>query len=700
MASLDKCESWRGEILRGVSSVPTIGVPGHLVCLEDCAEPILLDDSGQPAMAAARIGKGAIIAFSHDGYMGEFKQNNQNFCQLFNNCLSWLKVERETVVYDEDISEASQLPKLGALVVVGGGNSLEKLVPDIVTFLTNGGRLIGGICPWGWLQLNPTKCLDDMPLQNIIMEAGLSFTDDYCITRDRVFSVAASAEKARSAHFGHLLKTVSHKSFEEFAATTQNCLASLPEKCIEKYLSKDLAQFLPGYLPHVGEAIKNKTLQKCPRGTIALASMYLERSNCKAPGIEDFPGDFESEPQVQCATVTITSEKHERHTTGYYLPAGTCLLVKSCKIHSGTLSGWKIRVGAHTDKLSDHHKLNRWPNISVVKKLDQEMQLFSPYGGNIYLESPEYPSELTIMIENVVEAPCFDLTKPETVDNWQVGCQLPGLWAELAGRHVIFTLPSTCLRDGFNPTEMLLFWDKVVQAHHDLRGTDLSDYRRERVVADRQPCAGYMHAGYPIVTHMDTADKDSSSGASVLNMSLLKTKGNWGLFHELGHNMQRDAWTFEGTTEVTCNIFTLHAMHTIVGIDPWHHPWLRGQWKNIRQYLKKPSYSAWKENPGVGLGVYAQLVHHFGWEPYKKVFREYERDENPPSDNQDKIDRWVVRLSKMVQQNLVPLFEFWSLPVTDSAKNEVSELPWFLPEDDITTMRLFGFYKDAKGCTV
>ncbi|KAI8479632.1 hypothetical protein Bbelb_426500 [Branchiostoma belcheri] len=541
----------------GVSSEPTIGVPGHLVCLEDCAEPILLDDSGQPVMAAARIGKGAIIVFSHDGYMREFKQNNQNFCQLFNNCLSWLKVEREMVVYDEDISEASQLPKSGALVVVGGGN----------------------------------------------------------------------------------------------------------EKCIEKYLSKDLAQFLPGYLPHIGEAIKNKTLQKCPRGTIALASMYLERSNGKAPGIEDFPGDFESEPQVQCATVTITSEKHERHTTIYYLPAGTCLQVKSCKIHSGTLSGWKIRVGAHTDKLSDHHKLHRWPNISVVKKLDQEMQLFSPYGGNIYLESPEYPSELTIMIENVVEAPCFDLTKPETVDNWQVSCQSPGLWAELAGRHVIFTLPSTCLRDGFNPTEMLLFWDKVVQAHHDLRGTEPSDYRRERVVADRQPCAGYMHAGYPIVTHMDIADKDSSSGASVLNMSLLKTKGNWGLFHELGHNMQRDAWTFEGTTEVTCNIFTLHAMHTIVGIDPWHHPWLRVQGKNICQYLK--------------------------------VFRQYERDENPPSDNQDKIDRWVVRFSKTVQQNLVPLFEFWSLPVTDSAKKEVSELPWFLPEDDITTM-----HQDGKGCTV
>ncbi|XP_066296501.1 TRPM8 channel-associated factor 1-like [Branchiostoma lanceolatum] len=685
MASLaDHKDTWRGELLRGISSVPTIGVPGRLACFEDCAEPILLDDSGQPVMAAARIGKGAIIVFSHDGYTEKFKQNDEDFCQLFDNCLAWLNVERKTVIYDDDVTEASQLPTSSALVVDGGGNGLEKLLPDVVTFLNNGGRLIGGICPWGWLQLNPSKCLDDMPLQNIIMEAGLSFTDDYCVTRDCMFSVATSEENIRTAHFGHTLKTVDNSSFEEFAATTQHCLASLPEKCIEKYFLKNLERCLPGYLPCLGEEIKNKTLKRCQRGTVAVASMFLERSSSKAPGIEEFPGDFESEPQLQCATVTINSKRQERHATGYYLPAGKCLLVKSCNTGSGTISGWKIRVGAHTDKLSVQHKLRRWPNISVVKKLDHETQLFSPYGGNIYLESPQEPSLLCITLENVVEAPCFDLTEPETVNNWQMSCQSPGLWAELAGRHIIFTLPSTCLRDGFNPTEMLVFWDKVVQAHHDLRGTDPSDFARERVVADRQPCAGYMHAGYPIVTHLDIADKDSD--ASVLNMSLLKTKGNWGLFHELGHNMQRGAWTFEGTTEVTCNIFTLHAMHTLVGIDPWRHPWLRNQWKDIHQYLKKPCYNAWKENPGVGLGVYAQLAHHFGWEPYRKVFREYERDVHPPSDNQDKIDRWIVRFSRTVRRNLVPLFEFWGLSAGETAKADVSEFPSFLPKDEITTM--------------
>ncbi|CAF4539274.1 unnamed protein product, partial [Rotaria magnacalcarata] len=41
--------------------------------------------------------------------------------------------------------------------------------------------------------------------------------------------------------------------------------------------------------------------------------------------------------------------------------------------------------------------------------------------------------------------------------------------------------------------------------------------------------------------------------------------------------MQRDWWTFDGTGEVTVNIFTLHAMNIICHIQPWIHPWLDEQ---------------------------------------------------------------------------------------------------------------------------
>ena len=53
-----------------------------------------------------------------------------------------------------------------------------------------------------------------------------------------------------------------------------------------------------------------------------------------------------------------------------------------------------------------------------------------------------------------------------------------------------------------------------------------------------------MHSGYPIVTHLDVCEKSCIN--CILDLNKMKTVGNWGLFHEIGHNMQRPEWTFEG----------------------------------------------------------------------------------------------------------------------------------------------------------
>jgi hypothetical protein len=53
-----------------------------------------------------------------------------------------------------------------------------------------------------------------------------------------------------------------------------------------------------------------------------------------------------------------------------------------------------------------------------------------------------------------------------------------------------------------------------------------------------------MHCGYPIVTSMDVATQSNKN--FIFNLTKMKTVGEWGVFHELGHNMQRDWWTFDG----------------------------------------------------------------------------------------------------------------------------------------------------------
>lgn len=134
---------------------------------------------------------------------------------------------------------------------------------------------------------------------------------------------------------------------------------------------------------------------------------------------------------------------------------------------------------------------------------------------------------------NIVESPYFDLTKPETVNDWHRRKQSVGLWAELAGRHIIFTAKSEHIKHLDDPTELMEFWDKVVAGHHKLRGTMPTDYRRERVTSDTQIAVGYLHAGYPIMTHLDVCESDYEE--CIFDLEKLKKKGSWGLFHGMNY---------------------------------------------------------------------------------------------------------------------------------------------------------------------
>ena len=75
------------------------------------------------------------------------------------------------------------------------------------------------------------------------------------------------------------------------------------------------------------------------------------------------------------------------------------------------------------------------------------------------------------------------------------------------------------------------------------------------------------------------------------------------------------------------------------------------------------------------------MQNAFGWEPYKKVFREYDalpQNERPRS-QQDRRDQWMIRMSRAVGRNLGPFFEAWHMPITPEAKAQVANLPRWMP---------------------
>lgn len=133
---------------------------------------------------------------------------------------------------------------------------------------------------------------------------------------------------------------------------------------------------------------------------------------------------------------------------------------------------------------------------------------------------------------------------------------------------------------------------------------------------------------------------------------------------------------FDGTGEVTVNIFTLHAMDKVCHLGTWIHSWLKDQISSTKRYIQNGSnFNEWKENPGVALFIYAQLVREYSWQSYKDIFRKYEKTQPTLHSNQEKMDLWIKTFSEQVGHNLVPLFKFWGFPISNSTIDELKALP-------------------------
>ena len=189
-----------------------------------------------------------------------------------------------------------------------------------------------------------------------------------------------------------------------------------------------------------------------------------------------------------------------------------------------------------------------------------------------------------------------------------------------------------------------------------------------------------MHSGYPIMTPLD------GSADQALTLAKLLT-GSWGHFHELGHNHQSGDWTFDGTVEVTCNLFSLYVCETICGIAPGEgHGAMKPaeKMKRLRTYLSSSDkFTRWKSDPFLALTMYDELRAGFGWDTYKKVFAKY-RDlpkEQRPKTDDEKRDQWMVRFSQAAGRHLGPFFEAWGVPTSTAARESIKNLPAWMPPD-------------------
>ncbi|MBI5683989.1 MAG: hypothetical protein HZC54_02815 [Verrucomicrobia bacterium] len=702
-------------LLEGVREIAAPGAPGTLCVFGDAAFPVVIGKTGKessgPVVGAARVGNGRVVAFSHNGYFGTEALGTADTAAFMVNVTRWVAGDRKlapgaklhvglyrkgglTEFFEKHGFKASDvdLRRLNSVqVLVADAHSIsDKDVETVAKFVQGGGGLITGSCPWGWAQLNPGKDLKvDFPGNKLLVPMGMVWGDG---TTERTGSrgFTAGERPPTTAHAGLAL----HYTLEHLAGRFQLSeddvnQASATITAAARALPPDDATFLPKLaklsgddrakvLPMPKTPIKKSDLSQRLAATFqAMTAKILPPEQVKEhPAAKIFPGEVPANTPRIVRSLMLDTTVPAWHSTGLYAPAGGVVTVEIPE--SAAKKKLWLRIGAHSDSLWNLDKWDRFPEISTRVQLAKPVtKAGSMFGGLIYIEVPEKCElgDVAVKVSGAVAAPYFVLGKTKQTD-WKDRLRKePAPWAELECSKVIVTVPSSVVRTLDDPEALMKVWEQMVALEDDLAGTAAERKRPERVVCDQQISAGYMHSGYPIMAWMDQI-KNFTSKEALLN-------GNWGIFHELGHNHQSGHWTFEGAGEVTCNIFSMLVFDKLCGVKPAKG---RVSLEKVDEYYRKhaasgKSFEQWKKDPFLALAMYVQLQDAFGWDAYKKVFAEYRagsKDELPKNDD-EKRDQWMVRFSKVVGKNLGPFFQTWGVPVSQPALDEIKNLPAWMP---------------------
>jgi hypothetical protein len=725
----------RRALLLDVGKVAAPGcLPGPLAVFGADAFVVMVGkEDGQPAplFAAARYGKGCVLVAGHEGFFGSETLRLPGNARFLDNALSWLAhglpVSRLRVGI---IGQEEMVPKLRAEVASAmalapedlperidlldilflnqaslDSDTTGSLVGLVRRFVEGGGGLIVAGPGWGWRATNPGKDLaHDHSGNRLLLPMGIAFADGPLDPTgkeefvadgggaDRCHSAAALRELARYEDVNAGGPTP--MPLVEATQTLARTIAALPP---------DDRQFVPRVAAlcarHGGSVIPTRaapvtTTMPFARLKIVLdarAMSLLPYDQMRAhPAAASFPGSVPANAPRVSRPVTIDTGVPGWHSTGLYAAPGETVTLRwpdGMGIGSKRLV---LRIGAHTDTLWHLPTWERFPEITRRVEIETKIvHLANPFGGPVYVEVPEDCSLgiLQTTVSGVVEAPYFIKGKT-SLAAWRKAIRSrPAPWAELEGTNVTLTLPSSVVRTLDDPQALMTYWDEVVDRCADLFAVPSERRKRERYCVDRQISAGYMHSGYPIMTGEDVAK-------TFTDLAVLRgPDGNktWGFYHELGHNFQQADWTWDGCGEVTNNLFSLHGGEALnrayTGGDYRHtHPAIRPEERATRLEKYRAAgadYEEWKRDPFLALTLYIQLRRAFGWEPFTRVFAEYQSlaPAERPADDQAKRDQWMVRFSRAVGKNLSPFFQAWGVPTSEAARKSVADLPPWLPEE-------------------
>ncbi len=440
-----------------------------------------------------------------------------------------------------------------------------------------------------------------------------------------------------------------------------------------------------------------------------------------APAAADFPGVPEGEVELVERQIVIDPAIGDWHSTGLWAPPGQKITVK---LGGKIKAPMSLRIGSQTDFLSwemleKHHKgeLKRLPKLTNSVKIsgddssrERRFELANPMGGLIYIDVHGVHKKLKpvrLTIRGGVPAPLYVFgdqpSKKEgftTSEEWKAQlekCKAP--WGEIQTPRLIFTLPLDMLKQmkiprrvcknlqrGMALQDWIVAWDK----------TEDRINRPMRFVLDRQISLGWGHAGYPAMGYM-------AWGNSIAT-GKLTTDGDWGLWHEVGHNHQLPTPYFcissANLTEITVNVFSTIAQVIGCGI-PYEKAWdgtsiaEKDMRESVAAFLTSEERFAPFEDGRVKLYFYVELMRELGYDAFRAAAVEYQTKPFDWLPDQERWDWLLTTLSEVSGKNLAPYFKAWKIDVSKRAIAKAEKFPKWDYLDDYPARLTNPNYKKA-----
>lgn len=703
----------RAKILEGIKSVPKSGAQGPVGIWGNIAFPILSapdKDGVEIAVAAAAgYGKGRIILFGHNSYLSG--NSGGDHAQLLENCVKWagnkakprvgLKGVKGDVLAQRGIKaedfgtvEKKNLSDYDVVIINIQGITSAEEGAALAEYIKGGGGFIGGMTGWAYSQTSGGKDLSiSHGVNQALMPAGVAITDMTAFDQLRGFD--ARVELPQFMNASDAISAIKKQRDGGPALTAEQMkqgmnaiqiamAAQPPERSnLKNAVTAALGNAGADIPVPTAKAPLTDTQNAAARLRLGMETRVLRLAapgGIKAhPAHAEFPGKApENAPRIT-GEIPIAPSIPGWTSTGLYAAAGEIITVTIPEKYAD--KGYAVRIGCHSDTLYHLDKWLRAPDITRSDTLaTATTKTASAFGGLIYIEVPNRAKDdeaFVVTIQNAIAAPLFVLGKDDDV-KWKEIRKRPAPWAEMACDKLIITFPREIAEGVNNPTELMTFWKAVIEAQDEISNQANGRRRPERIVADVQISAGYMHSGYPIMI-------PTSAAPNMVTFTKLKYPG-WGLYHEIGHNHQRSTFTFDGAGEVTNNVLAMYCYEAVLKKD-WliGHPGISEEARKEHiQKIKKASdkWQVWKNDPFVALTTYIQLIQEFGWDSWRKYLHSFgNSDFGPDPKGVDEArDQFLIRYSKITNKNLGPFFDFWGIPVSSSAKAEVSKLETWMPK--------------------